>query len=315
MGDAQHVFDRRTVRRHRDRAAMQIADHDFLFREIGLRLAERLDDINRRFPLALDLGAHHGFLAGLLAGHGGIETLVQCDISPSMARRAAAAAPDAPRIFAAAADEEWLPFADGAFDLVVSCLSLHWVNDLPGTLIQIRRALKPDGLFLAAIFGNETLAELRHALIEAEIAECGGASPRVSPFADVRDAGGLLQRAGFALPVADSDTVTVTYSSALDLMRDLRGMGESNAAVERRRDFTRQSTILRAAAIYQDVFAGEDERVPATFQIVMLTGWAPHAGQQKPLRPGSAASRLATALGGVEKPAGEKPPRLHKRPE
>jgi SAM-dependent methyltransferase len=297
MGSPLSIFDRRTVRRHRDRAARHFADHDFLFQEVAERLVERLDDVARDFPRVLDLGARTGVLAPLLAGRGGIETIFQCDLSSTMmkAARARPCAGGADRLVAVA-DEEFLPFADGSFDLIVSCLSLHWTNDLPGALLQARRALKPDGLFLAAILGGETLVELRRALVEAEVAETGGAGPRVSPFADVRDAGALLQRAGFALPVVDADTITVSYENALDLMRDLRGMGEANAIVERRKDFTRRSTLLRAAAIYEDLFADADRRMPATFQVLNLTAWAPHASQPKALKPGSAAHRLADAL-------------------
>ncbi len=297
MGSPLAIFDRRTVRRHRDRAARHFADHDFLFREVAERLVERLDDIQRTFPRVLDIGARTGLMTPLLAEREGVETIVQCDLSPTMIR-AARARPCAkgPARLVAVADEEALPFADGSFDLIVSCLSLHWTNDLPGALLQARRALKPDGLFLAAILGGETLVELRRALIEAEVAETGGAGPRVSPFADVRDAGALLQRAGFALPVVDADKITVSYENALDLMRDLRGMGEANAIAERRKDFTRRSTLLRAAAIYEDMFA-DAGRMPATFQVVNLTAWAPHPGQPKALKPGSAVHRLSEALG------------------
>lgn len=303
MSDPVIVFDRRAVRLHRERAAARLAEHDFLFCEVAEGLAERLDDINRRFPRALEIGARGSALTDRLAGRGGIETLVCCDLSARML--GGGAHTTQPRL-AVVADEEHLPFAPGSFDLILSCLSLHWVNDLPGALIQIRRALKPDGLFLAALFGGATLVELREALLEAEIAEYGGAGPRVSPFADVRDAGGLLQRAGFALPVVDSDTLTVNYSNALDLMRDLRGMGESNAVAERRRSFTRRSTLLRAAAIYADRHADESHRIPATFQVLTLTGWAPHATQPKALRPGSATTRLSTVLGTKEISAGDK---------
>jgi SAM-dependent methyltransferase len=303
MSSPVHVFDRRAVRRHRDRAARRLTAHDFLFREAASRLAERLDDINREFPLALELGAHGGILANELAQRRGIQTLVRCDLSTQMLR----AGKKGSRCgLAIASDEESLPFAPATFDLIISCLSLHWVNDLPGALIQARRCLKPDGLFLAAMFGSDTLVELRRALIEAELAESGGAGPRISPFTDVRDAGALLQRAGFALPVVDMDAITVSYRSALDLMRDLRGMGEANAAVERRRSFTRRSTILRAAAIYADRHADSSHRIPATFQVLTLTGWAPDPAQQKPLRPGSAVHRLATALDSHEVRVGEK---------
>lgn len=296
MSDVIAVFDRGLVRRRRDRAAARFAEYDFLFREVGERLVDRLDDVTHRFPFALELGCHRGGLADLLCGRGGIETLVQCDISEAMARGAAEPRPNGPKTLPMVADEENLPFAEGRFDLILSNLGLHWVNDLPGVLVQARRALKPDGLFLATLFGGGTLAELRAALSEAEIDGEGGLSPRVSPFADVRDAAHLLQRAGFALPVADVDAITVSYPDALRLMRDLRGMGESNAMVERRRTPTRRSTLLGAAARYHDARADADGRVPATFQIITLTAWAPHASQQRPLAPGSARASLAEAL-------------------
>jgi NADH dehydrogenase [ubiquinone] 1 alpha subcomplex assembly factor 5 len=292
------VFDRGAVRRHRERAARTIGAHDFLFREAAARLAERLDEIRRAFPRALDLGGHGGVLAQALVGRSGIETLVQTDLSFSLAMRAAG--------LRVVADEEFLPFAAGTFDLVASCLSLHWVNDLPGALIQLRHALRPDGLLLVSLLGGETLHELRAALLEAEAEVTGGAAPRVSPFADVRDAGSLLQRAGFALPVVDADTITVSYPNALALMRDLRAMGEANALAERRRGFSRRGVLLRAAARYEERFADATGRVPATFKIITLTAWAPHEAQPKPLRPGSAAARLAAALGAVETPAGDK---------
>lgn len=298
MTDSMQVFDRRAVRRHRDRAARGFATHDFLKREVSDRLADRLGDINRGFPMALDLGCHDGTLGKLLAGRGGIGTLVQSDLSPAMVGGA-----EGLRL---AADEERLPFAEDSFDAVLSVLSLHWVNDLPGTLIQIRRCLKPDGLFLGALFGLGTLMELRQAWTAAELAGEGGVSPRVSPFAELRDAADLLQRAGFALPVADAETITVTYADPLRLMAELRGMGESNTVAERRKQATRRATLLAAAAAYRDRFAEPDGRIPASFEVLWLIGWKPHASQQKPLRPGSAAARLADALDTVERPAGDK---------
>ena len=291
MSDAMNVFDRGAIRMHRDRAAARLDAHDFLLREVGERLADRLDDIRRTFPLALDLGCHSGQLARLIGPRGGIETLINCDLSRAMA--AIAPAP------AVVADEEFLPFGNGNFDAVMSLLSLHWVNDLPGALHQIRMALKPDGLFLAAMLGGETLRELRRALMEAESATEGGVSPRVSPFADVRDAGGLLQRAGFALPVVDTETIQVRYPNPLKLMADLRGMGESNATRHRRKTTSRRATLMNAAARYAETF-GDASGIPATFQILYLTAWAPDPSQQQPLRPGSAKSRLADALGSRE---------------
>ena len=198
-----------------------------------------------------------------------------------------------------------MPFADESFDLVVSGLALHFVNDLPGTLLQVRRALKPDGLLLAAMLGGTTLTELRTALLAAEEEIEGGASPRVAPFADVRDLGALLQRAGFALPVADSETVTVTYAHPLALMRELRAMGAANALLHRRRSPLRRATLARALEIYADRFGLANGRIPATFEIITLTAWAPHESQQKPLQPGSAKARLAEVLGTEEQPAGE----------
>ncbi len=300
MDERIEVFDRRAVRRHRERAAKTLAAHDFLLREVAERLAERLDDVTRRFPLALDLGCHDGALGRALAGHGGIETLVQADLSPAMAGRAAAGGR-----LALAADEEALPFAEAAFDAVFSLLSLHWVNDLPGALIQVRRALKPDGLFLAAMLGGETLKELRAALLAAEVEVEGGAGPRVSPFADVRDLGALLQRAGFALPVADVDDIEVSYPDAIKLMADLRGMGEANAVANRRKGFSRRATLMRAAELYAERHADPDGRLPATFQVIYLTAWAPHESQPQPLAPGSARTRLSAALESEERSAGE----------
>jgi len=299
------VFDRRLLRARRDRAAAGLSAHDFLFREVAERLAERLGDVKRRFPTALDLGCHGGGLARALQGAGGIETLVQCDLSPRMAALASNRGGVSASL-AVAADEEALPFAPASFDLVVSALSLHWANDLPGTLLQVRRSLKPDGLFLAGLFGGETLRELRASWMEAELAATGGASPHVAPFADIRDAGALLQRAGFAMPVADTDTIMVTYPDAFALMADLRGMGEANVALLRPRTFTRRDTLARVAETYKNRFADEAGRIPATFQVIYLTAWAPHESQPKPLRPGSAAARLAEALDSEEQPAGDK---------
>jgi SAM-dependent methyltransferase len=305
--DVLRPFDRASVRRHRDRAAPHLARHDFLLREVGLRLGERLGDIRRDFPRALDLGAHDGAMADYL-GAAGRDLLVQCDVSPEMTRANRRANP---RLVA---DEELLPFAPASFDLAVSNLSLHWVNDLPGALAQVRRALKPDGFFLASLLGGDSLFELRRCLMDAELQVEGGVSPRVSPMADVRDAGNLLTRAGFALPVCDSDTITVSYANAFELMKELRGMGESNAVAQRRKSFSRRQTLLEAAAMYarqyaDDAATGADGRVTVTFQVLYLGGWAPHESQQKPLRPGSAAHRLADALGTVEHPAGDSVPR------
>ena len=283
------VFDRATVRRNRERAAAKFAAHDFLFREVGERLLDRLDDLTLRFPLAVEIGARHGLLRNLLAGRGGIAVLVETNLSV-----AALGGDGALRLVA---DEELFPFADGSLDLVVSNLALHWANDLPGVLSQVRRALKPDGLFLASLFGGETLHELGQALGEAELAATGGMAPRIAPLVDVRDAGALLQRAGFALPVVDSDRIDVSYPDALALMRDLRHMGETNAAIERPRQLSRRDVVLGAAAVYHERFGDAQGRVPATFQIIYLTAWRPHESQQKPAKRGSGEISLTEVLG------------------
>jgi SAM-dependent methyltransferase len=303
MSEGIDVFDRRLLSRRRERAALSIGAHDFLFREAADRLADRLDDVRRTFPLALDLGSRGGEIAATLGPRGGIKHLVQSDLSPAMARLAAGRGASA-----LVADEEFLPFAAGSFDLILSCLNLHWVNDLPGALLQICRALKPDGLFLAVLFGLGTLNELGDSLLMAEMETRGGVSPRISPFADARDGAGLLLRAGFRLPVADVETLTVTYPDALALMRDLRGMGETNASLSRSDRFVGRDMFARAAALYAERHADAEGRIPATFRLLFLTGWAPHESQQTPLRPGSAESRLATALDAVERSAGESVP-------
>lgn len=298
MPDPMQVFDRALVARHRDRAALRLGEHDFLLAEVAERLADRLLDIKREFPIALDLGCRTGGHGPVPGGPGGIEWVARTEFSAAMAAQA-------PRPVVVA-DEEFLPFAGGKFDLVYSNLALHWVNDLPGALVQIAAALKPDGLLLAAMLGGETLTELRSALAEAEEEVAGGTSPRISPFADVPDAGALLQRAGFALPVVDSDRITVSYDDPFALLDDLRGMGETNALVERIRRFTRRDVIRRMAAIYHRRHAGDDGRIAATFQVIYLHGWAPDPSQPRPMRPGSAVGRLADALDSRERPAGDK---------
>ncbi len=279
------VFDRRLLRQRRDRAARNIRHHDFLFADVADRLADRLDVIRKEFPLIVALG---NSLEGHLQKRAGTQRVICMDTSFGMARQVGGAA--------VVADEEFLPFRAASLDAVVSNLNLHWVNDLPGALLQIKQALKPDGLFLAALLGGESLKELRQCLMEAELAVTGGASPRVSPFADAHDIGVLMQRAGFALPVVDSDTITVHYSDPLKLMQDLRGMGASNATHNRLKKPTQRAVLLETARLYLEKFADAEGRVPATFQVIYTIGWAPHASQQQPLRPGSAKNKLADAL-------------------
>jgi SAM-dependent methyltransferase len=295
--DPMLVFDRALVRARRERAVLAGDANDFLFAEVARRLAERLTDVRRSFDIGVDLGSRGGHLASAIQKTARVGTLYATDPSPLLVGRSS--------VSAVAADEESLPFAPGSLDLVTSSLALHWVNDLPGVLAQIRWALRPDGLFLAAMLGGETLHELRQALMEAELAVAGGVSPRVSPMADLRDAAGLLQRAGFALPVADRDILTVGYQDMLGLLRDLKGMGESNAVRLRSHGPLSRAVLAEAARIYEKRNAIAGGRVRASFEILYLSGWAPAATQQQPLRPGAARARLADALGATEQPAGD----------
>lgn len=257
------IFDRALVRRRRDRAARGFAAHGALFEETAALLMERFGDIKQEFHAALDLGAHGGHLARRLIENG-VPLVVAADMSAKMLR-------DNP-CPCIAADEELLPFAVGSFDAIVSNLSLHWVNDLPGALAQIKKTLRPGGLFLAALIGGNSLHELRACLLDAELAVTGGASPRLSPTIPLAAASALLQRAGFALPVADAETITLTYGDMFALMRDLRGMGETNAHLHRRRTPARRRIFTEAAQLYRERFAGADRRIPATFEIVFMHG-------------------------------------------
>jgi SAM-dependent methyltransferase len=274
------IFDRRLLRARLARA-MALGPVTFLIDRAAGDIAERLSGVLRTFDIAADVGTPTDAVRRAIADRVGM-------------------------IAGVTLDEEALPFRDASLDLVVSALALQFVNDLPGALIQIRRALKPDGLFLAALIGGESLVELREAFAQAETEVEGGVSPRVAPFADLRDLGALLQRAGFALPVADVDRVTVRYPSPLALMHELRRMGAANALNERRRTPLRRATLQRMLEVYADRFADPDGRIRATFEIVWLSGWAPHESQQQPLKPGTAKTRLADALRTQEIPAGEK---------
>lgn len=287
MSETYSIFDRRRLRSRRARAAEALPEAGFLHEEVRARLLERLSDINREFDSALALGWDRRIAEPVPA-----KQVVFADLAAERLPKDGAPA--------LVADEEWLPFKDDSFALVMSNLTLHWVNDLPGCLIQINRSLKPDGLFLGAMFGGETLHELRSCLLDAEIEISGGAHPRVSPMAELRDLGGLLQRADFAMPVVDADRLTVTYGDPLALMRELKAMGEANLLLERQRGFTRRRIFLRAAELYAERFAGPDGRIPASFEVMFMTGWAPGPGQPRPKRPGSATARLADALGAEE---------------
>lgn len=279
------IFDRATHRRRRQRFA---GGPDFLRRAIEERLLDRLDDIRRPLGRVLVLGAQDGELAAALRQRPGVEGVVTAD---EVERPYVPVDPDV------VVDEELLPFAPGAFRTVLSALSLHWINDLPGLLLQIRRCLVPDGLLLAAFPGGETLAEARECLLAAELELRGGAGPRVSPMIDVKDAGALLQRAGFALPVTDVEQLTVRYGEPLQLLLELRAMGESQAFVEGARTPLSRPVIGHFAELYRRRFSDPDGRVRARFDIVSMTGWAPDDSQPKPLRRGSGEVSLAKALG------------------
>ncbi|WP_174302203.1 methyltransferase domain-containing protein [Caulobacter sp. S45] len=294
------LFDRPLHRARLDRAAPGYPAADFLKARVAEDVAWRLSAILRRFPLAVDLSARSGVFARKLwesDAAAQVDTLVEADLSAAMFHRS-----DGRGRLRLVADEERLPFAPQSFDLVVSLLSLHWTNDLVGALVQARRVLKPDGLFIATLYGGATLTELRQSLLQAEAELSDGAGPRVSPFADALDAAGLLQRAGFALPVSDVDRITVRYAHPLRLMAELRAMGEASALADRPRRPLSRRVLARTSDIYAERFGLEDGRVPATFELITLTGWAPHASQPKALKPGSAKMRLADALGVPEQP-------------
>lgn len=288
MSDQRHLFDRQLERRRRARAAISAARHDFLLKYVADDLLDRLSLIRRTFSTAVVLGADLGHLARRLRHQQGVATVITTDPATSLLHQC-----DAPTVIA---DAEAFPFAGGTLDLVAAPLSLQSVNDLPGVFAQVRHALKPDGLFLATMIGGATLNELRQSLLEAESETTGGASPRIHPAVDVREIGHLLQRTGFALPVVDSDSITVTYANPIALMHELRGMGATNVLTERCRTPLRRSTLFKACEIYTNRFSDANGRIRATFDIVTLTAWVPHASQQQPLKPGSATQRLADVL-------------------
>jgi SAM-dependent methyltransferase len=292
MSTTPQIFDRRLHRLRRDRAAATVAEVAPVLEAAAERLLDRLDDITRRFSRALEIGGR-GVVAPMLRARG-VPFVISMDLSARMAGQAGG--------LALCGDEEWLPFAPESFDLVVANLALHWVNDLPGALVQIRRALKPDGLFLASLPGLGTLQPLREALAAAETELRGGLSPRVSPFPDLRDLAGLLQRAGFALPVADAEDLPLAYRNPLALLRDLRAAGETNAVLAR--DPRPPPRALLPAALAQLPLA--EGAVAMPLRLLVMTGWAPHESQSRPARPGSANASLAEALGTEERSAGEK---------
>ncbi len=282
MTETLAPFDRAIVRARRARAATRMPDAAFLHENVAERLLERLSDINRRYDRALALGWD--------AASRPLPATIGFYADPAAARTRLMPGPGL------ACDEDMLPIREHSMDLVISNLTLHWVNDLPGALIQINHALRPDGLFMAAMLGGDTLIELRDVLLEAEVDISGGAGPRVSPMAGLSDMAGLLQRAGFAMPVADQEMIEVSYSHPLAMMHDLRAMGETNATTGRQKTMTRRAIMMRAAELYTERYSDEEGRVPARFQVLFLTGWAPGPNQPRPKRPGSATISLADAL-------------------
>lgn len=280
------LFDRQLLRGRLKRTASDFAAANFLKVRAIEDCLDTLSAINRLFPVALDIGSRDGSFRRELAMSPvapKIGYLIEADIVAGSAQ--------------VVMDEEALPFGDHSLDLVVSSLALHTVNDLPGALVQIGRALKPDGLFIASIFGGETLKELRSVLMEAELEVRGGAGARIAPFAESYDCVDLLRRAGFNMPVVDSDKVRVSYAHPLKLLQDLRAMGETNILYDRPRKGLSRAILERAFALYAERFPAEGGGITATFEIITLSGWTPHESQQKPLRPGSAKVRLADALG------------------
>lgn len=289
MSIRRNIFDRALVRKRRDRAADTIEEFDFLFKAAAEQLLERLALVKKPLPVVLDLGGAHGILSEWLGQRSGTVQVVAADLSFNLLVRAG--------ISSVVADEEFMPFRDGSFDAVASVLSLQWVNDLPKAFAQIRQILKPDGVLMLAMLGGNSLHELRGCLMEAELAVTGGASPRVAPFAEMRDVGGLLQRAGFALPVVDSETITVEYPDALALMHDLQGMGAGNALCDRLKLPLRREVLARTLQLYQEKFADGEGLIPATFEIIYAIGWSPHVSQQQPLARGSAQNKLVDFIG------------------
>lgn len=287
------VFDTTRLNQQRIRAQPKLGEHDFLIDWSRDQLLSRLDIIKRDFKNVLQLGNRTALDKAKING---LKNLTIADtVSPR----------DDINDFILC-DKEWLPFDSDIHDLIISPLHLHTINDLPGALTQLKNALKPDGLFLSAILGGETLYELRDVMSRAEMEITGGMSPRVAPFADMPQMGSLMQRAGFNLPVVDSEIVTVTYDHVFKLMHDLRYMGEGNALIERSKSFNNRKLMMRCAELYQELYAEDDGRIKATFEIIFLIGWKPHESQQKPLRPGSAKNRLADALNTTEISADDK---------
>lgn len=288
--NVMNVFDRKTKRKQRDRAALakDVEVYDYIKDEIAYRMVDRIRDVTRKFPVAVDLGCGRGLMSKYLT-EDEIGTLYQCEMSEKMLDQAPA--PEGVKTIKLVVDEEFIPFKEESLDLVISSLSLHWVNDLPGTLRQIHTALKKDGAFIGAVFGGDTLFELRCALQLAELEREGGFAPHISPFTGMQDIGNLLTRSGYSLLTVDKEELQVNYPSMYELMHDLKGMAESNASWSRK-NYLQRDTMAAAAAIYKDMYGNEDGSVPATFQVIFMIGWKPDKSQAKPSARGSATASL-----------------------
>lgn len=283
------IFNRRLVKERRNRFAKHLRQYNFLHNWVGEQIADRLDDIKREFPSTLLMSARcDDAITDKIVESGKITSVLSMDLSSKMVSAFSGKA--------FVADEELLPIKENSLDAAVSILNLHTINDLPGALIQINRALKPDGVFIGSMFGGETLFELREALNHAEMKLKGGMSPRVAPFADMQQMASLMQRGGYALPVVDSEIIKISYNSMFDLMKDIRFMAEANSISARAKTLTSRSIMMEAAQYYDENFAEGNGKVYASFEVIFLIGWAPHESQQQPLRPGSAQNSLASAL-------------------
>lgn len=296
MTDRPSLVDDSALIRNRDRAASSFDGVDYLKRAVAERVMDRIDTIRRDLPLVMDVGCHTGLLTEQLLASPKVGQVKAFDPSPEMAAKTHART----GVEVAVAPFDHIPFEDDKFDAITSAFSLHWANDLPGTLIQLRQRLKPDGVLVAALAGGETLNNLRNCMATAESEISGGMSPRILPMADIRDMGGLIGRAGLTMPVADSDIITVTFPDLFTMMAELKQMGEANSMTARIKRMTSKSVFMRAAELYHDQYAEADGRISAAFEIITLTGWSPDESQPKPLRPGSAQTRLADALGATE---------------
>lgn len=288
---APQIFDRGKLARNRSKSASTFGEYAFLKDRVSSDLIERLHDTSHTFTSGVELGAQDGRLSAALADDPKVAQMLVTDLSADMLSIATARGLETQLV-----DEENLPFDSAQFDLALSALSLHWVNDLPGTLIQIRQALKPDGLFLAAMFGAGSLAELRESLVVAETELRGGVSPRLSPLPGLSDVAGLMQRAGFALPVVDRETITVRYDTPLKLLQDIKGMGEQAAFQRGMGQPLTRGVLMRAMEYYADMFSDPDGRIRATVEVIFMSGWAPAPHQPQPKRPGSATASLSEAV-------------------